>query len=63
MTLGVNIANFANSRQGSAGVGDWFLYLLAPLVGAALATAIFRLTRHSEYVATPKDKSIKNEVP
>lgn len=50
VTLGINLASafdFGKSRQASAGA--WVLFLLAPLLGGALAAGVFRLTRGSEY--------------
>jgi len=50
VTLGVNVANFANASGPPApSAGSWAVFLLAPLLGGALAAALFRGTRSNEY--------------
>jgi len=50
VTLGINIANYANRKRATTPcAGAWLLFLLAPLVGGALAAAVFRGTRSNEY--------------
>lgn len=51
VTLGMNIANYGNSNSTMhPSVGAWLLFMLAPFVGAILAAAIFRGTRHMEFL-------------
>mmetsp|Transcript_75947 Transcript_75947/g.169882 ORF Transcript_75947/g.169882 Transcript_75947/m.169882 type:complete len:291 (-) Transcript_75947:120-992(-) len=51
VTLGVNLANYANSSSAkNPSAGAWALFLLAPMVGGVLASAVFRGTRANEYV-------------
>merc|ERR1711884_112106 len=50
VTFGINLANYANSSAASnPSAASWFLFLLAPLLGGALAAAIFRGTRGNEF--------------
>jgi len=51
VTLGINLANYANgSALRNPSAGAWLLFLLAPLLGAILAAVVFRATRGNEYV-------------
>lgn len=38
------------------GLGDLWLYILAPLLGGVLAATIFRITNPNEYDDTPEEK-------
>jgi len=50
VTLGANLANYANSGAArNPSFGAWALFLLAPMAGGALAAAVFRGTRQNEY--------------
>jgi len=50
VTFGINFANYLNSDSAShPSIGSWFLFLLAPLLGGALAAGIFVGTRGNEY--------------
>lgn len=50
VTIGMNLANYANSSSRSnPSVGAWFLFLLAPLFGSILSVVVFRLTRGNEF--------------
>jgi len=52
VTFGINLANYANgSALRNPSAGAWLLFLLAPLLGAILAAAVFRATRGNEYAA------------
>mmetsp|Transcript_121867 Transcript_121867/g.339795 ORF Transcript_121867/g.339795 Transcript_121867/m.339795 type:complete len:282 (-) Transcript_121867:184-1029(-) len=55
VTLGTNLANYANSDQAAhtrfPSAAAWAVFLLAPIVGAALAAAVFRGTRGNEFSA------------
>jgi aquaporin Z len=58
VTLGINIANFANSdATRMPSTASWFLFLLAPLLGGVLAAAIFRATRGNEFEAEVGDEA------
>jgi len=57
VTIGMNLANYANSNaERNPSAGACFLFVLAPLVGGALAAAVFRGTRGDEFedVAEPE---------
>jgi len=52
VTLGMNMANYANSNsERNPSAEAWLLYLLAPLLGSVLAAGIYRGTRGNEYEA------------
>merc|ERR1712151_801894 len=49
VTVGMNIANYANADSRNPAVGAWFLFTLAPMLGAVLAAAVFRGVRGNEF--------------
>merc|ERR1711957_321401 len=49
VTIGMNLANYASTDSPNPSVGAWFVFTLAPLVGAVLAAAVFRGTRGNEF--------------
>jgi aquaporin Z len=50
VTLGMNMANYANgSNAGTPSGGAWMLFLFAPFIGSVLAVGIFMGTRLKEY--------------
>lgn len=50
VTIGMNIANYANSNsEHNPSFEAWFLYLFAPMIGACVSAAIFFGTRGMEY--------------
>lgn len=50
LTLGANIANYANSNATiSPDLQSWVIFLFAPLIGGALAALVFRGTRGNEF--------------
>jgi len=57
VTIGMNLANvYANNvAERNPSAGAWYLFVLAPMVGGALAAAVFRGTRGDEFedVAEP----------
>jgi len=54
VTLGMNIANYANSSSPTKPSGGaWVVFLFAPLVGAVSAAAVFRGTRSNEFEQRP----------
>lgn len=77
VTIAVNIANYFSSEEKKLGMktadidtftpdaGSWVTFLIAPMLGGALAAAIFRGTRGEEYgeefkvAAEPKSTAVK----
>jgi len=60
VTIGMNLANYANSNAThNPSAGAWLVFLFAPMLGGALAAAVFRGTRGNEYglVAEPRKES------
>merc|ERR1712039_997799 len=52
VTIGMNLANYANSNAArNPSAGAWFVFVLAPMVGSALAALVFRGTRSNEFGA------------
>jgi len=50
VTLGMNIANYANSSASNhPSIGAWLIFLLAPFLGSVLAAGVFRGTRGNEF--------------
>lgn len=51
VTIGMNIANYVAGDRGTANpsFGAWFLYLVAPMIGACIAAGTFFLTRRVEF--------------
>lgn len=64
VTLGINLVNYMNSGPGQSGpcVGSWVIFLLAPLLGGALAAGVFRGTRGNEFQFEGKGQQPTNEV-
>eukprot|EP00930_Biecheleria_cincta_P045427 TRINITY_DN31303_c0_g1_i1.p1 TRINITY_DN31303_c0_g1~~TRINITY_DN31303_c0_g1_i1.p1 ORF type:complete len:634 (+),score=126.84 TRINITY_DN31303_c0_g1_i1:63-1904(+) len=48
VTWGVNLANLADKDSMKPSAGSWFLFLLAPYFGGALAAGVFWITRIKE---------------
>jgi aquaporin Z len=58
VTVGINIANYANPGATlTASFSAWVLFLVAPLLGACLAAAVFRGTRSYEFGYYLSDES------
>jgi len=69
VTIAVNIANYISSDEkklGTKGVdtntltpdaGSWVVFLIAPMIGGALAAAVFRGTRGEEYLGVEWKKT------
>lgn len=49
VTLGINMANYANNRTNNPSAGAWFLFFLTPFLGSAMAAGTFMATRLKEY--------------
>jgi len=51
----MNLANYANSdAPHKPSAGAWFLFVLAPILGSALAALVFRGTRGNEFEVLPE---------
>jgi len=63
VTLGINMANFANtSHHQNPSFGAWLLFLFAPLMGGMMAAAVFRVTRGDEYHTNEVPVGAENEM-
>lgn len=50
VTFGANLANYANSSAALyPGAASWFIFMIAPVLGGALAAGVFRGTRGNEF--------------
>jgi len=64
VTLGINIANLVNSSaSGNPTGGSWVLFLLAPMLGAVMAAAVFRGTRNNEYMTRAESAASERASP
>lgn len=58
----MNVAHYANLEEANGhgpSAGAWLLFLLAPLVGGALAAGVFRGTRRNEYDPAFEEEEVK----